>query len=380
MKRIAILGSTGSIGRQTLEVAAEHRDKIEVVALAAGKNVALLAEQVHKFRPQLVAVAGKEERDRLTALVSGPQPEIVWGREGLVAAACHPQAEMVVTAVCGAVGIEPTLAAIAAGKDIALANKETLVAAGSIVMAAAARAGVKILPVDSEHSAIFQCLKGYRREEVDKIILTASGGPFRTWSREEMGRVTPEMALRHPNWDMGAKITVDSATMMNKGLEVIEARWLYDLPLEKIEVTVHPESIVHSFVVFRDGSWLGQLALPDMRLPIQYALSYPERWENTFPRLNLWEQPALHFEPADEERFPCLRLAYAAGRRGGTMPAVLNAANEVAVARFLRREIGFLDIPRLVEEVMAAHVPGKGEELEEILAADRWAREVACKL
>ncbi|MDN5294129.1 MAG: 1-deoxy-D-xylulose-5-phosphate reductoisomerase [Eubacteriales bacterium] len=380
MKRIAILGSTGSIGRQTLEVAAEHREKIEVVALAAGKNVVLLAEQVHKFRPQLVAVAGKEERDRLMALISGPQPEIVWGREGLVAAACHPQAEMVVTAVCGAVGIEPTLAAIAAGKDIALANKETLVAAGRIVMAAAAKAGVKILPVDSEHSAIFQCLKGYRREEVDKIILTASGGPFRTWSREEMAKVTPEMALRHPNWDMGAKITVDSATMMNKGLEVIEARWLYDLPLEKIEVTVHPESIVHSFVVFRDGSWLGQLALPDMRLPIQYALSYPERWENSFPRLNLWEKRALHFEPADEERFPCLRLAYAAGRRGGTMPAVLNAANEVAVARFLRREIGFLDIPRVVEEVMAAHVPGKGEELEEILAADRWAREVACKL
>ncbi|MCG0238002.1 MAG: 1-deoxy-D-xylulose-5-phosphate reductoisomerase [Firmicutes bacterium] len=378
MQGVAILGSTGSIGTQALEVIQRFPDRFRVVALAAGRRVEVLAEQVRRFRPELVAVAGPEEARRLRELLgSGPEPEILTGEEGLAAVATAPGAEAVLTAVVGTVGLQPTLAAIQAGKRILLANKETLVAAGELVMREAARHRVPIIPVDSEHSALFQCLQGHPREGVARLILTASGGPFRGWKRADLERATVEMALRHPRWRMGPKVTVDSATLMNKALEMIEARWLFDIPIDRIGVVVHPQSIVHSLVEFQDGSLLAQLGATDMRLPIQYALSYPERLPGPLPSLDLVALGSLTFEAVDEVTFPSLNYARAAVTMGGTMPAVLNAANEVAVRRFLSGAIPLTGIYRIVEGVMAAHTPVPEPDLEAILAADRWARQVA---
>lgn len=373
-KKIAILGSTGSIGRQTLEVVDRFPQLFEVAALAAGSNTGLLAEQVRKYKPRLVAIAREELMADLRDQLQNIKVEITGGLDGLTQVATVQEASLVVTSVTGAVGLIPTVEAIKQGKDIALANKETLVAAGELVTALAREKGVRLLPVDSEHSAIFQCLQGAPEKGLDKLILTASGGPFRGKKTADLAGVTREMALNHPNWAMGAKITVDSASMMNKGLEVIEARWLFDKGFEDIEVLVHPQSIIHSMVRFADGSILAQLGLPDMRLPIQYALSYPERWENDFPRLDFIKAGQFTFEEPDLETFACLRLAFEAGKRGGTLPAVMNAANEIAVALFLEGTIKFLQIPELIERVMGDHNIIDKPSLEEILEADREAR------
>ncbi len=379
-KRIVILGSTGSIGRQALAVIRQFPERFVVAGLAAGRNWRLLAEQVKEFRPAVVSVESKKEAQELSACLSfGERPEIFYGEAGLKEIACCPDAEVVLTAVPGILGLLPTVAAIRAGKNIALANKETLVAAGELVVELAAAKGIKILPVDSEHSAIWQCLRETPRRQVAKIILTASGGPFLK-EPADLGRVTVEMALAHPNWKMGKKVTVDSATLMNKGLEVIEARWLFGLNYDQIEVVVHPQSVIHSLVEFVDGSTLAQLGVPDMRGPIQFALSHPERWPNQLPRLDWSRYAQLTFEPPDRERFRCLSLAEAAGRTGGTMPAVLNAANEVAVEAFLSGAIPFVAIPEIVERVMNAHTVSECKDFEDVLAADRWAKELAKRL
>jgi 1-deoxy-D-xylulose-5-phosphate reductoisomerase len=381
MKRLAILGSTGSIGQSTLSVVAEHPDEFHVVGLAAGKNVELLAEQIRRFGPALVSVQDEESAQSLRAAVNGPgAPEILSGPAGARAVAALPEADLALSAMVGAVGLEPTLAAIEAGKTVALANKETLVAAGPLVMERVRANGVALIPVDSEHSAIFQALQGQRREDIKKLWLTASGGPFRSWPLERLKTVTPEQALKHPNWDMGAKITIDSATMMNKALEVIEASVLFGLPASQIEAYIHPQSIIHSLVEFVDGSWLAQLGVPDMRLPIAYALAYPRRLPLNSNPLDLGEIAQLTFEHPDFNRFPSLRLGYDAARIGGTMPAVLNAANEVAVAAFLDHRLPFLGIPRLVEETMAAHQAEPIASLEQVLAVDQWARKHAAGL
>lgn len=376
---IVILGSTGSIGRQALDIIKEFPEKFLVRGLAARRNWELLLEQTMRFQPAAVALHEREDAMRLKAsLPPGAKTEVLWGREGLLQLVRLPEAEIVLSAVTGAAGIEPTVAAIEAGKDVALANKETLVAAGEVVMRLVREKGVRLLPVDSEHSAIWQCLDG--RKGVARIILTASGGPFRDFSREELARVSRDQALKHPTWRMGPKITIDSATLMNKGLEVIEAHWLFGLSYDNIRVLVHPQSIVHGLVEFADGNVLACLSLPDMRLPILYALSYPERLVTRLPRLDLARQRQLTFEEPDMERFPALKLAYAAGRTGGTMPAVLNAANEVAVAAFLDGLISFAQIPVVVEKVMVRHRVVERPELPEILAADRWARSAATDL
>lgn len=374
IKGVSILGSTGSIGRQALEVL-DGRSDFRIVGLAAGKNTKLLREQIKSYRPLLVSVGKEDDALELSREFAGKGPEILWGSEGLLAVASHSDASVVITAVTGTAGLLPTVEAIRAGKDIALANKETLVAAGSLVTGLAAEKGVSILPVDSEHSAIWQCLRGSRPGEVESIILTASGGPFR--EERDLERVTVSMALAHPNWSMGKKITVDSATLMNKGLEVIEARWLFGLDYDKIRVVVHPQSIIHSMVEFRDGSVMAQLGLPDMKLPIQYALTYPDRLPGNVPRLDPAKISALTFEPPDTGRFPLLDLAYRVGRRGGTLPAVMNAANEVAVELFLDGRIKFTAIYRVVEEVVGRHDIKDRPGLGEILEADRWARESA---
>ena len=376
MKGLAILGSTGSVGRQALEVARAYPDRLRVVGLAAGRNLTLLAQQVREFRPAVVAVgAGREALE--AALSPGERPVILEGEEGLLQVATWPEAHTVLVAVTGLVGLLPTLAALRAGKEVALANKETLVAGGELVTALAGRAGRLLRPVDSEHSAIWQCLHGGGREEVRELVLTASGGPFRALDRGALAAVTPEQALRHPNWRMGPKITVDSATLMNKGLEIIEAHWLFGIDYERIGVVIHPQSIVHSLVVFRDGAVLAQLGVPDMRLPIQYALSYPERWGPLCEAPDLVALGALTFEAPDEERFPALRMARDAGRTGGTLPAVLNAANEVAVAAFLGRRLPFTGIAEVVARVMDRHHTVYRPTLEDIMAADRWARDLA---
>jgi len=381
MKNLAILGSTGSIGQSTLSVVAEHPQEFEVVALAAGQNVSLLAEQIEQFRPRLVSVQDEAAAARLKELVPPSlTPQILFGPEGAVAAATAPGADLVVSAMVGAVGLEPTMAAVAAGRPVALANKETLVAAGPLVMALAQKNGAALIPVDSEHSAIFQAIQGQRREDIRKLWLTASGGPFRTWEASRLAQVTATEALKHPNWSMGPKITIDSATMMNKALEVIEAGVLFGLPVDKVGVYIHPQSIVHSLVEFVDGSVLAQLGVPDMRLPIAYALSYPRRIPLNGPPLDLSQIARLTFEEPDLERFPSLRLGYDAARAGGTMPAVLNAANEVAVAAFLEGRIKFPDIPRVVEDTMTAHEPRPLESLAQVLAVDRWARNFAADL
>jgi len=378
MKHLAILGSTGSIGQSTLAVAAEHPAEFTVVSLAAGKNVALLAEQIKQFQPALVSVQDEATAAQLRELVgTNPAPEILAGRAGVLAVATAPGVELVVSAMVGAVGLEPTLAAIRAGLPVALANKETLVAAGPLVMALAKERGVPLLPVDSEHSAIFQALQGQRRADVRRLWLTASGGPFRAWEAGRLEQVTPAQALKHPNWSMGAKITIDSATMMNKALEVIEASVLFGLPVDKIGVYIHPQSIIHSLVEFVDGSVIAQLGVPDMRLPIAYALAYPRRLPLSSPPLDLCQIARLTFERPDTTRFPGLALGYAAARTGGTMPAVLNAANEVAVAAFLESRLKFPDIPRVVEQTMAAHEPRALTDLEQVLAVNQWARDFA---
>ncbi|WP_367307455.1 1-deoxy-D-xylulose-5-phosphate reductoisomerase [Alicyclobacillus acidocaldarius] len=375
MKRIAILGSTGTIGVQALEVLSQL-DTYEVVALAAGRNVERLAEQIRQYRPKLVGVADEEARRALRELVPGERVDIVVGDEGLVACAAYPS-DVVLNAVVGARGILPALAAVGRGARLALANKECLVAAGDLILRAMRDAGGEIVPVDSEHCALHQCLRSGRPEEVLRLVLTASGGPFRSWPKARMAEVTVRDALRHPNWNMGQKITIDSATMMNKGLEVIEAHHLFAVPYDKIAVLVHPESIVHSMVEFVDGSMVAQLATADMRLPIQYAITYPERLPAPWPRLNLASVGALHFEEPDLDKFPCLRLAVEAGRAGGIAPCVLNAANEVAVDAFLREKIPFLRIPEVVQAVLERLPNEAPQSVDDVLRADGQARRLA---
>lgn len=372
-KHISILGSTGSIGRQTLDVIQSFPEQFQILALTGHKNVATLAEQVKIFNPALAVLTDPDAARELARLLVGMPTKVLSGAEGLLAAAVQPGTDLLVTAVVGFAGLKPTLAAIEAGVDIALANKETLVAAGQIVTSRAKQKGVSIIPIDSEHSAIFQCLGGNDPDHLEKIILTASGGPFRNFSLAELSQVSPRQALKHPNWKMGAKITIDSATMMNKGLEVLEAYWLFGLPLSAIDVLVHPQSIIHSLIEFKDGSVLGQLGPPDMRLPILYALSYPKRMANNLPKLNLVGRE-LSFAAPDKEKFPCLAYAYEAGETGGTLPTVVNAANEVAVAAFLSERIGFQDIPRVIRTAMDLHEAIKEPDLETVFSADTWAR------
>lgn len=376
---VAVLGSTGSIGTQSLEVIAMHPERFHVAALAAGQRIELLADQVRRFRPRRVCVADQEGAKRLASMIDFPV-EILYGLEGLVEVAVSDHVDIALIAVVGARGIRPTIAALKAGKRVALANKESLVAAGEVVKKQLATGTGTLLPVDSEHSAIFQCLQGEDMKSVQRLVLTASGGPFRTMRAEDMHQVTAIEALQHPTWSMGGKITVDSATLMNKGLEVIEARWLFDLDYDAIDVVVHPQSIVHSLVEFVDGSMVAQLGAPDMRLPIQYALCYPTRPARMWNRLSLSQSLSLTFEPPDLVRFPALRLAYEAGRIGGTAPAVLNAANEVAVDAFLRGQCRFTQIPQIVETVLEGHRTLAANELETVLNADQEARVKASEL
>jgi 1-deoxy-D-xylulose-5-phosphate reductoisomerase len=373
-KRIAILGSTGSIGCSALDVAAGLGDEVRVTALSAGRNAAKLLEQVQKFRPAAVAIADESPNADLLAQLKSLGVVVHVGPQGLVELATRDDVDMVLAAVVGAAGLPAVLAAVRAGKALALANKESLVVAGSLLMSEARAHGVPVLPVDSEHSAIFQAVQCGKSAEVARIILTASGGPFRTWPADRIQNATLEDALRHPTWRMGNKITIDSATMFNKALEIIEARWLFDLPAEKIEVVVHPESVVHSMVEFVDGSVIAQLSPPDMRTPIQYAFTYPQRQTGVSRRMDWRQRFALHFEPPDPKRFPALRLAYEAIRAGGTMGAVLNAANEVAVDAFASNKISFGEISALVESTMSTHTVQLRPTLDDLLEADRWAR------
>jgi 1-deoxy-D-xylulose-5-phosphate reductoisomerase len=379
MKRLSLLGSTGSIGTQAIDVIASRPGEFRVVALAAGRNVPHLVAQAQAFQPDLVAV--HEESDaRAVASRLPASTRVVFGREGLIEAARHPEADLVVCGLVGAIGIEPTYAAVDAGKDVALANKEALVAAGAFVIARAKETGAQILPVDSEHNALHQCLRGEHAEEIRRLWLTASGGPFLGWSRDALAAATPEEALRHPTWVMGPKITIDSATLMNKGLEVIEARFLFDVGADRIRVVVHAGSVVHSLVEFVDGSFKAQLGATDMRHPIQYALTYPHRRASALAPFDLLAAGPLRFEAPDTDRFPCLALAYEAVAVGGAAPAVLNAANEVAVAAFLARRAGFLDIPATIRGALDRHAAAPAATLEDILAADRLARKTAADL
>jgi 1-deoxy-D-xylulose-5-phosphate reductoisomerase len=375
MKRLVILGSTGSIGTQALDIARRLPGRFQIVGLAANGNAELLATQANEFQVPYVSIGSETRRRELEErlAVLGWRPEILVGVEGMCALAGLPEADLIVVAVAGAIGIAPTQTALEAGKDIALASKEVLVAAGEPTVALAKAKGAAILPVDSEHSAIFQCLQGAPARSIEKLLLTASGGPFRTVPREALADVTPEQALKHPIWSMGGLVTINSATLMNKALEVIEAKWLFDVPIEDVEVVVHPQSIVHSMVRFTDGSTIAQLGLPDMRLPIQYALVYPERVNTQLPRMELSAYANLTFEAPDELKFPALGLARHAVRTGGTLPAVMNAANEAAVGLFLEHKISYLDIMRRVERVMTRHTPGS-PTLPNILEADVWAR------
>ena len=378
MKALSLLGSTGSIGQNVLAVVRQFPDRFRIVGLSAGRNIQLLAQQVIEFAPEWVAIGDPDLIPSLAAkLPVGYRNRLVAGTEGNCHLATLPTADMVVSAVVGAVGLLPALAAIHAGKNVGLANKETLVMAGRLIMDAVRTHGVRLLPIDSEHSAIFQALEAGRREDVARIILTASGGPFRTWKAEALASVVPDQALAHPNWAMGRKISIDSATLMNKGLEVIEARWLFDISPEQIEVVVHPQSIVHSLVEYQDGSVVAQLGIPDMRIPIAYALSYPERIELGLKRLNLAQCGGLAFEQPDMERFPALRLAYDALAAGGVMPATLNAANEVAVDAFLAGRIGFTQITDIVAKALEATIHADELDLQAILSADHEARMVA---
>ena len=378
MKTLSILGSTGSIGKNTLEVISNHPDKFRVKALAARNNIKLLTEQINTFRPEVAALFDEESAKDLRK--DFPDLKVLSGEEGLVEAATLDDVDMVVSAIVGSPGLAPTYAAVTAGKDIALATKEALVMAGKVIMSEASRNNVKIFPVDSEHSAVFQCLEGREMKDVKKIILTASGGAFLSKSASELGDVTPADALKHPNWDMGRKITIDSATLMNKGLEVIEAFWLFGLPLEKIGVIIHPQSIIHSMVEFIDGSVMAQLSLTDMKGPIAYALSYPDRFGDVLKPMDLAKIGKLTFEEPDMEKYRSLSLTFDALRAGGTMPCVLNAANEMAVAAFLEEKIGFTDIYRVISDTMDAHEVSGGDTIEEVIDASGWAMREANKI
>jgi len=380
MKSIVILGSTGSIGTNTLDIVERFPDEFRIVGLTAGNNDEMLAEQIRRFRPQAVAMSTEAAAVRLRERCSGLPTEIVSGQEGLARVASLPDAELVVSAIVGGAGLVPTLAAIRGKKHIALANKEPMVMAGQLMQEEARRAGVRIFPVDSEHSAIFQSLEGHRIKDVRRLILTASGGALWNLPKEALSDVTPERALQHPNWKMGAKITIDSATLMNKGLEVVEARWLFDIPESRIDVLIHRESIIHSLVEYEDRSMISQLGLPDMRTPISYAMRYPDRLPLDLPSLDLTEIGTLTFCKPDHDRFPCLRLGYESLRIGGTMPAAMNAANEIAVDAFLNGGIRFTDISDIIQSTMQAHTPQPVLSVEAALEADRWAREKADSL
>lgn len=375
MKNIIILGSTGSIGVSALKVIKQHPEKYRVVALSAARNIGLLLRQIKEFKPVAVSVLDESLAERLkTKLGKGPAPDIFFGKNGYKQIATMEGTDTVISAMTGAAGLIPTFEAIQSGKNIALANKETMVMAGGLVMDEAKKRGVSILPVDSEHSAILQSLQGHPREDLKRIILTASGGPFRNLSLDEMRKMTAAQALNHPNWDMGPKITIDSATLMNKGLEVIEAKWLFDLPIEKIGVLVHPQSIIHSMAEYIDGSIIAQLGVPDMTIPISYALSYPHHLRNHLSPLDLLTAGDLQFQKPDMSRFRCLALALEAAKTGGTMPAVLNGSNEIAVDAFLKGQIGFLDIPALIEKTMRTHNVSPVDSIAAVVEADGWAR------
>ncbi|MCA2717377.1 1-deoxy-D-xylulose-5-phosphate reductoisomerase [Microcystis sp. M169S2] len=379
MKKISILGSTGSIGTQTLDIVTDHPDKFQVVGLATGNNIQLLSEQIRQFRPQIVAINNESQLEDLKSLISDLDytPIILAGKEGVIEVARYGDSESVVTGIVGCAGLLPTIAAITAGKDIALANKETLIAGGPVVLPLVEKHRVKLLPADSEHSAIFQCLQGVPTGGLKKIILTASGGAFRDLPVEKLSQVTVADALKHPNWSMGRKITIDSATLMNKGLEVIEAHYLFGVDYNAIDIVIHPQSIIHSLIELQDTSVLAQLGWPDMRLPLLYALSWPERIYTDWEPLNLVKAGSLTFKEPDHQKYPCMGLAYAAGRAGGAMPAVLNAANEQAVALFLEEKISFLDIPRVIEKVCDRFTIHNSStpSLDDILSADSWARQ-----
>jgi len=381
MKRITILGSTGSIGCSALDVIGKNPERFQVVALSAGKNIGLLKKQIEKFKPKVVAVSNKETALQLhDSLTIKNKVKIFYDKEGLNEVASFPSADVVISAISGSAGLIPTLAAIEAGKNIALANKETMVMAGEIVTGRAIKKRVKIIPVDSEHSAIFQCLEGQKRENLRRIILTASGGPFLNFTGNELKKVSLSQTLSHPNWKMGKKVTIDSASMMNKGLEVIEAKWFFNVDISRIDVLIHPQSIVHSMVEFVDGAFLAQMGIPDMKLPIAYALTYPERIINDLPSLNLVKTVNLEFRNPDIKKFPCLGLACAAGICGGTAPVVLNAADEIAVAAFIEKKIRFIDLPEIIETVLDLHNSINTPSLEDILQADLWARRETSKI
>jgi len=382
MKVLSILGSTGSIGTNTLKLIAEFPKDFRAAGLCAGKNAELLARQTEETNPEIVSSGDEKTSDELQGLLRQrgypmAKTRFVHGVEGHIEAACHPESDIVLSAISGAAGLLPTYRALESGKSIALANKETMVMAGELMMRIAEANQLPILPVDSEHNAIHQCLRGGRKNEALRLILTASGGPFRNTPKERFASITPEDALNHPTWNMGRKITIDSATLMNKGLEVIEAARLFGFSAAAISVVVHPQSVVHSMVEFLDGSVLAQLGVTDMRLPIQYALTYPERWATPLDRLDIYKQPTLEFFEPDMEKFPCLGLAYKALAVGGTAPAVLNAANEIAVEAFLDKKLSFTEIPRVIETVLGAHTPEAADDLDVILRADAWARKEA---
>ena len=386
MKHLAILGSTGSIGQNALSVVETHPDEFVVAGLAVNTSIDRTEQQVRQFRPRLVAVREEEAANQLRKRLKDVKTvEVVSGSEGVSAVATMAEVDLVLEAMGGGAGLLPTLEAIQSGKDLAFVNKEVLVMCGSLIMEAAKEHGVRLLPVDSEISAIFQCLSDVKgddctRAEIHRLVLTGSGGPFRETPSDQLSSVTPKQALQHPNWKMGKKITIDSATMLNKGFEVIESKWFFDVELSQIEVVIHPESIIHSMVEFVDGSLLAQLGVADMRLPIQYALTYPCRFPTSVPRLDLSQIGALHMEPVDSEKFPCLELAYSAAKVGGTLPTVLSSADEVVVRAFLNREIGFMDIPNYLEDLMTRHDVTFQPTLDDILAADQWAKSAAHQL
>ncbi len=375
MKQIVLLGSTGSIGNSVLDIVTKCPDQFSILGLAARRSDEKLEEQIRVFRPHVVALADPDAAQRLRARIDDPAIHILDGPNGVTEVATHPESDLVISAIVGGAGLVPTLAAIRAGRQIALANKEPMVMAGQLMQEEARRRGMSIFPIDSEHSAIFQSLVGHRREDIRRIILTASGGPFWDCSQDVIEQATPEQALQHPNWDMGSKITIDSATLMNKGLEVIEAHWLFECPPAQLDVVIHRESIVHSLVEYRDGSVIAQLGLPDMRTPISYAMNYPERVALDLPRLELWKFGTLTFDQPDHGRFPCLKLAYDSLERGGTCPAILNGANEVAVDAFLNHGLPFGDIARVIDHTLQCATIQPLVSLEDALAADRWARD-----
>ena len=375
MKKITILGSTGSIGVSALNVIEKNPERFQVVALSAGENIKLLKKQIEKFHPKVVAIGSKDSAIRLCeSLAAKNKTKVFYGKEGLKEIASYPSSDIVISSISGSAGLVPTLAAVEAGKDVALANKETMVMAGEIVTRRAIKNRVKIIPVDSEHSAIFQCLEGSKRENLRRIILTASGGPFLSFTKSQLKKVSLSQTLRHPKWKMGKKVTIDSASLMNKGLEVIEAKWLFNVDISAINVLIHPQSIVHSMVEFIDGAYLAQMGVPDMKIPIAYSLTYPERIVNNLKSLDFVKAKSLEFYKPDIRKFPCLDIAYKAGILGGTAPAVLNAADEIAVSAFMQKKIRFIDLPEIIEKVLNVHRVIYNPSLEDILQADLWAR------